>query len=57
MAHSEDRETAFTVPCTYCNAQPGQPCINKATKQPIQNFVAHIPRLKAAKFDWEEVPF
>jgi hypothetical protein len=53
MVNEKERTRALTVKCTYCNAQPGEPCINKATNQPFQYAPAHPCRL----VDSIEVPF
>ena len=46
----DDRATAASVPCTEprCNAQPGDPCVNVHTGQPLEHQAAHLARLKAA---------
>lgn len=53
MVNSAQRKQALTVPCKYCNAQPGEPCHNAATNQPLQFAAAHTPRL----LDSTETPF
>jgi hypothetical protein len=49
-----NRENALTVPCTYCNAQPGHECVNTVTKEPLVHLAAHLCRIKAAD---EGLPF
>lgn len=39
------RADALSVPCRYCNAREGQPCVSKATGKPIDAFPAHTCRI------------
>lgn len=43
---SQIRQDALTVPCRYCNAQPGDPCTVPGGKT-LDAFPAHLPRIKA----------
>lgn len=45
--------TARTIPCAYCGAQIGQPCINRAIDSHPPTRVPHATRIAAA----EETPF
>lgn len=40
------RAEAMEIRCTRCHADPGQPCINTATKQPLARLPAHIERME-----------
>ena len=46
----DDRAAANRVHCPVerCNAQPGDPCRNVHTGQPLEHLPAHHARLKAA---------
>lgn len=45
---SRAREDALTVPCRYCHAPAGEPCINDANGRPLWHFAAHTVRIKDA---------
>lgn len=44
---------ALTIGCRYCNAQPGQPCINSTLKTKPPTKIPHPMRIN----DAEETPF
>jgi hypothetical protein len=44
----QDREQSLTVPCSFCLAQPGEPCVRKGTDEVLTNLPAHISRLADA---------
>ena len=44
---------ALTTGCRYCNAQPGQPCINHTLPNKPATRIPHPQRIN----DAEEVPF
>lgn len=44
---------AFTIGCRYCNAQPGQRCINQTLPKHPPTRIPHTIRVN----DAEEVPF
>ena len=46
---SRIREDALAVPCRYCHAQPGQPCVSQdGEARELQAFPAHICRVNDA---------
>jgi hypothetical protein len=45
---------ALTVPCMFCHAPEGQPCVNTVNHKPLANFAAHLCRIKTAD---EKEPF
>lgn len=54
---AEERRVAFTVPCPVCKVVVDQPCIRVSGNppqpvnppEPIRNYPAHAPRLRAAR--------
>lgn len=44
---------ALTIGCRYCNAQPGQPCINSTLETKPPTKIPHPMRIN----DAEETPF
>ena len=51
VAHMERREQrllAESVPCPYCHAAIGEPCVNRASGEVLRRLPAHLPRLQAA---------
>jgi hypothetical protein len=45
---SKGRADALAVPCKFCHAPTGQPCVNTINKTPLANFAAHLSRIKQA---------
>lgn len=48
LEDAADRDQALTVPCTWCNAQPGEVCVRRGTDDPLLNIAAHLSRMHAA---------
>lgn len=44
---------ALTVPCRYCSAKEGEPCINHTVKNKPPTRIPHPQRIT----DAEEIPF
>lgn len=44
---SRAREDALTVPCRYCRAAVGQPCVTRDGRE-LQAFPAHAVRISDA---------
>jgi len=45
------REDALTIPCSFCNAPIGEPCMNRVLDppEPLHNFAAHLCRLQESE--------
>ena len=50
---AELQTIALTVPCPYCHADRGQPCINQTIPERTPTRIPHIQRSRHA----QEVPF
>jgi len=48
MERREQRLLAESVPCPYCHAAIGEPCVNRASGEVLRRLPAHLPRLQAA---------
>ncbi len=46
---SRIREDAMSVPCLYCAAPAGRPCVAKTDGKPLQAFPAHTSRITEAR--------
>lgn len=56
---SRARADALAVPCAYCHAFAGQPCVNLRVPDhpPLRHFAAHQKRINDAAILEGEVPF
>lgn len=43
---SSTQTDALTVPCRFCGAQPGEPCVRD--EHPLRAFPAHVGRINDA---------
>lgn len=48
----------LTIGCRYCHAPIGEHCINRRNNgAPLNNFDAHLTRIKDAEQADQEIPF
>jgi hypothetical protein len=41
----------MAIPCSFCNAQIGEPCVNRQLNppEPLHHFAAHLARLQESE--------